>query len=64
MGKLPSEKTQLRNAKSEVRRVMDANRVLLNERDHYRVRATKAEQECAEWKTRFDALLRRDEVKS
>lgn len=29
--------------------------------DIYRARATKAEQEAAEWKRRFDALLARDE---
>lgn len=27
--------------------------------EQYRVRATKAEQEVAEWKQRFDALLKR-----
>ena len=31
----------------------------LGERNHYRARATKAEQECAEWKRRFDLLLAR-----
>lgn len=28
------------------------------DRDAYRIRATKAEQEVAEWKRRFDALLK------
>lgn len=55
-----------RNLLTEIRKL---NRMLkasheqasawLSERDTYRVRATKAEQEVAEWKKRFDALLAR-----
>lgn len=58
MGKLPSAATQLRTAKRDIKTLqlnLDAVRRLL---DEYRIRASKAEQECAEWKVRFDLLLR------
>jgi uncharacterized coiled-coil DUF342 family protein len=49
--------TIIRNLKREAKeRHQDLSRVLI-ERDRYRERATKAEQEAAEWKRRFDALL-------
>lgn len=32
------------------------------EREQYRARASKAEQECAEWKRRFDQLLAREPI--
>jgi hypothetical protein len=34
----------------------------LNDRDAFRSRATKAEQDAAEWKRRFDVLLARARV--
>lgn len=58
MAKMPSEKTQLRTAKAELAREKDNSRDLRVQRDNYRIRATKAEQECTEWKARFDTLLR------
>ncbi len=53
--------TQIRNLRREMkeehRRCVEATK----ERDIYRSRATKAEQEGAEWKARFDVLLRRED---
>lgn len=63
MSRLPSEATQLRAAKSEIRSIekaLDQSRALTRELN---ARAIKAEQELAEWKTRFDILLRRDQPK-
>jgi len=58
MSKPPSDATLLRQAKRDnielQKLLMEARRY----RDEYRNRATKAEQECAEWKARFDLLLR------
>jgi hypothetical protein len=61
MAKAPSIETQLKTARAELRK-FHIN--LLREQQqvaHYRARATKAEQEVAEWKQRFDILLRRDQ---
>lgn len=61
MSRQPSEATQLRAAKSEIRsleKALDQSRALTRELN---ARATKAEQEAAEWKTRFDILLRREQ---
>lgn len=59
VGRLPSDKTMLANLRRELKRA----RKDLSERslacDQYRRRATQAEQELAEWKKRFDALLAR-----
>lgn len=60
MSKLPSEATQIRTLKSQLKRAEADIRVLMSKRDEYRARATKAEQEVAEWRARFDALLHRD----
>jgi hypothetical protein len=63
MAKSPSVETQLRTAKADIRRLhIELNRAAQSVSD-YRSRATKAEQEAAEWKQRFDLLLRRDEQK-
>ncbi len=63
MSRLPSEATQLRNAKTEIRKLEAHVKSLAEALGAYRARATKAEQEVAEWKTRFDLLLRREETK-
>jgi hypothetical protein len=55
----PSVETQLRLTRSELKRSMVDRLNLTNEVAGYRRRATKAEQECAEWKARFDLLLAR-----
>lgn len=63
MSRMPSEATQLRTAKSEIRsleKALDQSRALTRELN---ARATKAEKESAEWKERFDILLRRDQSK-
>jgi FtsZ-binding cell division protein ZapB len=59
----PSVETQLRGAKSQIAILQKEVRALTAQRDQYRVRATKAEQETAEWKARFDILLKREESK-
>lgn len=53
----PSTETQLRNAKRELKHVEQYVADIKASLEHYRRRATQAEQECAEWKTRFDKLL-------
>lgn len=64
MSKPPSEKTKLANERRLVKRLrvelMDVQRSM----NAYRSRATKAEQELAEWKARFDKLLERTPVTS
>jgi hypothetical protein len=64
MAKAPSIETQLKTARAELRKLhID----LLREQQqvaHYRARTMKAEQEVAEWKQRFDILLRRDQEQS
>lgn len=57
MGKSPSLETELRHAKRDIKTLRDRASVLLLERDSYRVRASKAEAEAAEWQRRFDLLL-------
>lgn len=51
--------TELRNLRREHKRVREALTEALRIGESYRGRATKAEQETAEWKRRFDALLER-----
>lgn len=62
MAREASDATKLRNAVRELNemrgRVHDEKQ-LGNE---YRDRATKAEQEAAEWKRRFDLLLERAQI--
>lgn len=62
MSKLPSEATQIRTLKRELSETRSALANALASMRTYRARATKAEQEVAEWKARFDILLRRDDV--
>lgn len=63
MGKPPSIETQLKTARADLRR-MDIELARANQQaSAYRERATKAEQAVAEWKERFDILLRRDGMK-
>lgn len=59
MARLPSEKTQLANARRTIRELLQQRSDLELERNKYRIRATQAEQEAAEWKQRFDKLLER-----
>lgn len=64
MGRVPSTETQLRNLKRELSREIDRANGFARDRDAYRARATRAEQEVAEWKNRFDALLMRTPTES
>jgi hypothetical protein len=57
MSRAPSEKTQLATAKRMVRDLQESVRDLTMSVNHYRARATQAEQQTAEWKARFDKLL-------
>lgn len=60
MAKQPSVETQLRTARADLRRTQaELHRANLAANE-YRIRATKAEQEAAEWKSRFDKLLDRE----
>lgn len=63
MSRAASEKTQLRNALSREKEKDKLIEVLIAQRDEYRVRATKAEQEAAAWRERFDLLLRKEPPK-
>lgn len=60
MAKAPSADTQLRTLKAQAKDLNKQLDAALVQRDAYRARATKAEQEAADWKQRFDILLRRD----
>lgn len=57
MSRVPSDATMLRNARREIRDLEKHLAGTVKDRETYRIRATKAEQECAEWKRRFDLLL-------
>lgn len=57
MGKQPSVETQLRTAKRDRKEALQLAAELRRDVGTYRARATKAEQEAAEWKARFDKLL-------
>jgi FtsZ-binding cell division protein ZapB len=59
MGRAASDATLLRHAKAEEKRLRLLVAAVQAQRDEYRARATKAEMECEEWKSRFDNLLRR-----
>lgn len=60
MGRTVSDATALRRVKAELAQWIKDCGAMRVERDAFRSRATKAEQESAEWKARFDILLRRD----
>lgn len=60
MRRQPSDATALRTARTELKRVQGELAQAIRQRDEYRARATKAEQELAQWRERFDLLLRRD----
>lgn len=59
MSRKPSPETEVRYLRAELRREQKLHGHTKMDRDGYRTRATKAEQECAEWKRRFDVLLAR-----
>ncbi len=59
MGRTASPETQLRSAKAEIKDLEAQLTVMRRSRDEYHSRTTKAEQECKEWKERFDLLLKR-----
>ena len=59
MSRMPSDATQLRNVRREVKALKAERAQLVGEREQYRARATKAELEAADWRRRFDMLLLR-----
>lgn len=58
MSKLPSAETQLRRCKSDLHQTRAELRAAQQSASDYRARASQAEAEVAEWKRRFDALLK------
>ena len=52
-----STETKLRTARANIKELQRALSEAEKQRTAYRERATKAEQEAAEWKRRFDILL-------
>jgi phage-related tail protein len=58
VGREPSEKTQIANLRRELKLLAKDFRVAKDSLTEYRIRATRAEQELAEWKRRFDELLK------
>lgn len=59
MGRIASPETQLRKAERENRALHGKLFDMQAQRDTFRSRVTRAEQEVAEWKSRFDRLLER-----
>lgn len=58
MSRQPSVDTQLRNAKSQLRETTRQLEIAREVCRRLEARASKAEREVAEWKGRFDSLLR------
>ncbi len=59
MSKKRSPATELRSLRSELKRWRTGYDERVKDCTAFMMRATKAEQECAEWKRRFDLLLAR-----
>lgn len=59
MSKQPSDATTIRTLRRDLRSEHEISRRLTQENHVLRGRLTKAEQETAEWKRRFDLLLSR-----
>lgn len=64
MSRQPSDATLLKRANSDVRMWKKRWMETQTELNNYRARATKAEQEAADWRRRFDILLTRSESTS
>jgi uncharacterized NAD(P)/FAD-binding protein YdhS len=58
MSKAPSAETQLRSVRRVLRQCQEDLIRTKQTAEGYRARSTKAEQEVAEWKQRFDAMLK------
>jgi hypothetical protein len=59
VSKKPSVETELKTVKRMLRDMTERETRAVNTCELYRQRATKAEQEAAEWRRRFDLLLAR-----
>jgi len=57
MSKPPSDATTIKNLRRELRRANDCANERVNAAIALRGQLTRAQQEVAEWKKRFDALL-------
>ena len=62
MGKTVSDTTLLKRTLAELNALSKLYQDACKYRDVYRGRATTSQQAVAEWKERFDILLRRDDV--
>lgn len=60
MSRTPSTATKLRNAIREQKMTRAELTKIATAAEQYRARATRAETEAAEWKRRFDLLLKRE----
>lgn len=60
MPKKPSDATLVRQLRSKVRILEQQLVAARDQTSQYRARATQAETAAADWRTRFDILLRRD----
>lgn len=61
MARKPSPETELRTLRSQLKHTKAAFEAVVRQRDEYRARATRSEQEAAQWRERFDLLLRREQ---
>jgi len=61
VARVRSAETELRHTTAELRKLNQQLADAIQQRDTFRGRATKAEQESAEWKRRFDLLLEKSE---
>jgi hypothetical protein len=59
MSRKPSDATVVRRLRADLNRAESDKNTLNANCLQWRARATKAEQEAAEWRKRFDALLER-----
>ena len=58
MSRLPSDATMLRRVNRELRECRSQLAELIRDRDQYKWRCAKFENELSQWKSRFDALLK------
>jgi hypothetical protein len=63
MSRKPTPETELKTVKRELRQSQEDAAKWLRDANTYRARAMQAEQECADWRKRFDLLLARTPAK-
>jgi len=62
MSRQPSETTQLRNCKRDLKQALQDYYRVKRDSGIYKLRSERAEREILEWKERFDILLRKEET--